>query len=289
MKPRKSARTKSARGASSRAKPSTPSSAPARRKRRARARDSPPQLALPLPNRHGGARPGAGRPRSGKGYVPHRRRPGRDKSIPMLITLRLVRTLPRLRSKRPYDVFERALRGTQEMGGLRFTHYSVQDDHMHLMTEVRPDEAPAGTVPGGLAPRLGAKKLLTARMRGFAVRLARRMNKLLGRRGKVVAERYHVQPLHTPRQVRNALVYVLANRRKHLARFGRTWRGGWVDPFSSGVFFDSWREPPDLMWTVAEHDPPPVVLPRTWLLRVGWRLRHGDIGTDEVPRAARAA
>ncbi len=257
---------------------------PRRAGRRARV-VRPRQLELALPRGRGGARPGAGRPRSGKSYVAHRTRPRLSRDEPILITIRLVRRLPRLRGRRPFEVIERALRATNERGGLRLVHYSVQDDHLHLMAEARPEEAPAGTVPRAADSRRRATRLVTSRMRGFGVRLARRLNKLFGRRGQLIAERYHAQALTTPRAVRNALVYLFGNRRKHLAKRGRTFPGGWIDPFASGVFFLGWRSPPDWMTSWAHHDPPPVVSPRTWLLRCGW-LRHGAVAPADVPAGA---
>jgi len=247
------------------------------------------QLDLPLARGHGGARPGAGRPRSGKRYVPHRTRPGLSRDEPLLITVRLVRPLPPLRSRRPFEVVERAFRAANDSGGLRLVQYSVQRDHVHLVVEVRPEQAPGWVVPGEAgARRRATARLLTSRMRGFGVRLARRLNRLFGRRGQLVAERYHSRALRTPRQVRNALVYVLGNRRKHLAQAGRGFAGGWIDPFASGVFFDGWREPPWTMTTYASHDPPPVVAPRTYLLRRGW-LRHGRVSPADAPAAVAAA
>jgi hypothetical protein len=46
-------------------------------------------------------------------------------------------------------------------------------------------------------------------VRGLAIRLARLVNPFCGRRGRVWADRYHARLLRTPREVRNALVYVL--------------------------------------------------------------------------------
>jgi hypothetical protein len=49
-------------------------------------------------------------------------------------------------------------------------------------------------------------------MRGLMVRLAKRVNKLLFRRGRFWADRWHGNALTAPRQVPNALVYVLQNQ-----------------------------------------------------------------------------
>jgi len=254
-----------------------------------RATNERPQLDLPLARGHGGARPGAGRPKSGKRYVPHRTRPGLSRDEPLLVTVRLVRPLPPLRSRRPFEIVERAFRAANESGGLRLVQYSVQRDHLHLVVEVRPEQVPGWVVPADAgARRRQTARLLTSRMRGLGVRLARRLNRLFGRRGRLVAERYHARALRTPRQVRNALVYVLGNRRKHLAQRGHAFSGAWIDPFAGGVFFGGWREPPWTMTTYASHDPPPVVAPRTHLLRRGW-LRHGLVDPADAPAAAAAA
>ncbi len=138
--------------------------------------------------------------------------------------------------------------------------YSVQRDHLHLIVEA--DD----------------KKALSRGMRGLAIRCARAVNRALGRRGALWADRYHARALSTPRMVRNALVYVLANAAKHL----RAVAG--LDPCSSAPWFDGFREaeacPPTLRGV------PPTRPPRTWLLRVGWR-RYGLLSRDEVPALRR--
>jgi hypothetical protein len=79
--------------------------------------------------------------------------------------------------------------------------------------------------------------------------------------------------------------YVLNNWRKHRedrADFTTGWK---VDPYSTGLVFDGWKEREDavVLWNrPATYDPLIVYLPRTWLLRQGWR-RHGLIGFVEVP------
>jgi hypothetical protein len=109
-------------------------------------------------------------------------------------------------------------------------------------------------------------------MQGLAVRLARALNRSLGRRGTVFADRYHHRVLTTPRQVRNALGYVLCNARKHRVA---PHRSGWLDPLSTAAWFDGWTHGT----ANDERMTPP---PRTWLLRVGWR-RAGLIDPDHTP------
>ena len=99
-------------------------------------------------------------------------------------------------------------------------------------------------------------------MTGLVTRIARALNKVWGREGRVFKERYHTVVLSSPRQVRNALNYVLHNARIHgIAGLERC-----QDPCSSAAWFDGWKD--------ARPDSPfPVFLarPQNWLLRKGWR------------------
>jgi hypothetical protein len=139
-------------------------------------------------------------------------------------------------------------------------HFSVQTDHIHLVVEA------------------ADKASLIEGTRGLCIRVARTVNCQLGRRGRAFGDRYHARALGTPREVRNAIVYVLQNWRKHMPS------SQGVDPCSSGWWFTGWRvspsgQPPG--WD--ESQPAPVMLPRTWLGTSGWR-RHGAIGFGERPK-----
>ena len=92
------------------------------------------------------------------------------------------------------------------------------------------------------------------------------------RKGSIFADRYHDRILRTPKEVRNALAYVLNNAKRH-----GIFEAG-VDAFSSGLWFDGWREAKPSVSV-------PSILPkaRTWLLTLGWR-RWGLISLDTVPR-----
>jgi len=134
----------------------------------------------------------------------------------------------------------------------------VQTDHLHLIVEADSSDA------------------LSRGMRGLVIRCALAVNRAVQRKGAVWGDRYHASALRTPRMVRNALVYVLANARKHLrARSG-------LDPCSSARFFDGFAN----RSAVRSPDRAPTKGPRTWLLRVGWR-RHGLIDPKEGPASAR--
>ncbi|MFN7973597.1 MAG: transposase [Acidobacteriota bacterium] len=213
--------------------------------------------------RHGGKRAGAGRPRSSTSDTPHRARPEVGRSYPLHLTLRLHRDVGRVRNWQAEPVLRKAFRKGRERFGFRLVHYSVQDTHLHLIVET------------------DGKDSLYRGATGLAVRIARGLNRLRKRRGQVIAERYHVHVLKTPREVKNALRYVLNNAAHHLPGPPPRVRAplGGTDVFSTGVYFDGWREQ-HLVTHVPPH-PPPRVPPRTWLLRDGWK-RLGPIGFHEI-------
>jgi len=136
-------------------------------------------------------------------------------------------------------------------------HFSIQQDHGHFIVEG--DQA--RRTRGGV--------------HGLAIRLALAVNRALGRRGKVVGDRYHARPLTTPRQTRTSMVYVLLNFRKHLRA------PACIDPRSSGPHFSGWQRRP------ATTDlPPATVLPSTWMARTGWRRVGGPLRVEEQPAAS---
>jgi len=109
-------------------------------------------------------------------------------------------------------------------------------------------------------------------VQGLVIRLARAINRALHRRGPVWHGRYHAHILENPREVRNALVYVLNNIRKHLpGAVG-------LDPCSSARWFDGWQGIIAASAAVVL-----VASARTWLGSIGWR-RHGLIDVAEAPR-----
>jgi hypothetical protein len=173
------------------------------------------------------------------------------------VTLRAVSALGCLRSPRVFPVVRDALAASSR-ATFRVIEFSVQADYVHLIAEA--DDA----------------RMLSSGIRGLAIRLALSVNRVLRRRGRVFADRYHARALTTPGAVRNALVYVLMNFRKHGAS------GGEVDPCSSAPWFDGWR----VVAKIVRLAPAPVVAARSWLARVGWR-RHGLIASDERPKPMR--
>jgi putative transposase len=217
----------------------------------------------------GGARPGAGRTPSGKRRDPlHRSRPpvlGRE---PQHVVLRTVRSLPRLRRRKIYDCVRVSLRRMLGKLDFRVCHLSIQHNHLHFLVEAADAAA------------------LTAGMQGLAISLARRINKMLRRKGKVFAFRYHATAIKTPRQARHTLAYVLNNWRRHnedertlASRFAA------IDPYSSARSFSGWKECRriELSPGFEGFAPLDVAAPRTWLLRSGWQKAGVSISAYATP------
>jgi putative transposase len=207
-----------------------------------------------VPAGWGGKREGAGRaPTLERPSPPHVSRPKHDARHPVHVTLRARQGLVSLRSERVFAVLVLALERSNRFS-MRVVHYSIQQDHVHLIVEA------------------DGARALDRGLRGLTVRTARAINRTLGRSGQVWNQRYHVRALRSPREVRNALAYVLLNFRKHL----RAAPG--VDPRSSGPWFDGWARPPAPPGNLAA-----TAVPRTWLATAGWRRGGGAIDWREVP------
>jgi REP element-mobilizing transposase RayT len=115
---------------------------------------------------------------------------------------------------------ERSWRRARERGRFRLVHYSIQRDHVHLIVEA------------------ASERDLACGMKSLAARLGRAVNRVLGRRGPILSDRYHARIQRTPREVRNAIVYVLLNARRQAWKVGRRidpWLQ--IDPASSGRWF----------------------------------------------------
>jgi putative transposase len=219
----------------------------------------------------GGRRPGAGRPRKPDRGASHLRRPRLASRHPLHVSLSVHEDLPSLRSPKLYRLVEACLGAAKERFGLRLVHYTVQKHHLHLIVEARDAEA------------------LARGLKGLCVRLARRLNADLSRQGRVFSDRYFARALKTPREVWAAVRYVMLNSRRHGAQRHQGWDRDWIDPCSSGQWFDGWREvrprPPSGKPPPGKPPPgkpPPVAPAHTWLLRQGWR-RHGLLSLDQVP------
>ena len=190
---------------------------------------APQQLELPT---WGGRRKGAGRKRRApRPMVSHKRRPQHAARFPLHAVLRTRDDVPRLRQKAMFREIRGALTAGAARAGFRLVHFSVQGNHLHLVVEA------------------ADAKSLSRGMQALAIRIARAVNRVASRSGRVFADHYFARELKTPAEVRRAVRYVLDNHMLHASLEPQT------DPCASAA---------------------PVLEPRTWLLRVGWlRSRAG--------------
>jgi REP element-mobilizing transposase RayT len=145
------------------------------------------------------------------------------------VTLRLAWGVWNLRSRRCFRAMRQCFADAAGRMGLRLVHFSVLGNHVHLIVEANDKEA------------------LSRGMQGLCIRLAKALNRVMGRSGPVFGDHYHSRLLRTPTEVVNAIAYVLDNHTHHYdGNAGR-------DPYSSAAVKDE------------------VLEPRTWLLRIGWR------------------
>ncbi len=212
----------------------------------------------------GGKREGAGRkPAGARAGVSHAARPNHHGRHPAHVTLRVGKGLPSLRRQAVFIDVRRSI-GAAHGARFRVLHFSVQRDHIHLLVEAND------------------KTALSRGMAGLEIRVARAVNRILGRRGRVWGDRYHARPLRTPREVRHGLVYVLANWKKHRPEA----RG--FDPCSSAWWFRGWTRPPLSEISGWEEREGPVEPATQWLSCIGWK-RYGLIAPEERPSDVPAA
>jgi REP element-mobilizing transposase RayT len=223
--------------------------------------------------RHGGKRRGAGRkPKDARAGERHEARQEFKAYHPLHVVVRVAPAVGSLRRRRLYKAMREATITAALRERVRIVHLSIQRTHVHLLVE---------------ADDRGA---LARGMQGFLISAARHVNTALGqgarrRRGRVFADRYHVEVITSPTRARHAIAYVLSNWRKHgedREGLPSTWL---VDPFSSGILFPDWKELEDKAWMWPlrpTYDPPVVRRPRSWLLAEGWKLA-GEISAREVP------
>jgi REP element-mobilizing transposase RayT len=180
----------------------------------------------------GGARPNAGRKAKGaKAGVSHLRRQRFARLLPVHVTLRMARHVYNLRGQRAFSIIARAMAVAAERFGMRIVQFAIEGNHVHLIVEAESNVA------------------LSRAMQGFSIRVAKRLNAMMNKRGRVLADRYHAHALRTPTEARRAVAYVRNNHRKHMAQVGERLSALYIDRCSS------------------EGAPLELPRPHTWLLR----------------------
>jgi REP element-mobilizing transposase RayT len=151
-----------------------------------------------------------------------------------------------LRSQRCFRPIRKAFIAGCNRFGFRLNHYSVQGNHVHLIVEAEDARA------------------LARGIQGLAIRIAKKLNRVMNRKGTVFADRYHAHILRTPSEVRRALDYVLFNFHKHAAEWRKSISFQSPDPYSSFIYL-----------RLPATGPPPIEPPKTWLLSVEIRRKIG--------------
>jgi REP element-mobilizing transposase RayT len=175
---------------------------------------------------------GAGAKRKGeRPRVSHLTRAQIGVRLPVHVTLRVKRHVYNLRSRRCFAPIRRAFAAGHDRFGFRLNHFSVQGNHLHLIAEVE------------------NKRALSRGMQGLAIRIAKGLNRVMGKNGRVFDDRYYAHVLRTPSEVRRALDYLVRNYQRHFApRISRDF----CDPYACALFHGV--------------DPPLTAASRTWLL-----------------------
>ena len=161
-----------------------------------------------------------------------------------------------------YLAIENAIRAGKDRFGFRAVEFTVLANHLHFVVEAEGSRA------------------LSRGMQGLTIRIAKAINRVLKRSGKVFADRFHSRELETPTEVRNALLYVLNNTKHHWDVPAEGWAPRVVDPFSSAKWFPGWDGPVECLRLSS---PRPGAEARTWLLRSGWK-RLGLLSPASAPK-----
>ena len=231
---------------------------------------------LALFKQRGGKRHGAGRPPQGhRAGTPHKKRPFLAERYPVHVTLRVVPEIGSLRKRAMYHAIRKATLTAAAHGMIRIVHLSIQRTHLHLLVEAK------------------NKRMLAVGVQSFEISAAKHLNAAVGkirreprRRGPVFSDRYHAEIITSPTQARNALMYLLANWRKHgedgVAPMSE-WKFDW---FSSAPQFSHWTEYGEdgFLWRLPPtYEPLWVWRAQTWMLAEGWKKVSASISYREVP------
>ena len=154
----------------------------------------------------GGRRPGAGRKRIHSKGVSHLKRETVTKRTPQHVNFKFQCSI---RNKDCLKLLKRSIQNAQKMG-LKIIHFSLQSNHVHLITEAENNE------------------VLTRGMRALTITFSKGLN-----RGRVQLERYHLHVLKTLREVKHAIVYVLFNEQKHTKK-----KASKIDGYTSVLYLE---------------------------------------------------
>jgi REP element-mobilizing transposase RayT len=213
-------------------------------------------------------RRGRGRPPKYKGYATrYGDRMKFARRTPLHITLKVDRAFKSLRRRDEYRAVRAAMVKMLGRDDFRIIHLSLEGDHVHLIVEATSHQALAGG------------------MKAFECSAAQRLNRCIGRRGRVFVTNYFARVIKNPTQALRVMSYVLNNWRKHKQSRRYECANWQVDYFSTAPSFTGWARSPDadcshdFGWS---YEPMPATEPTHFLLEKGWKL-VGGIRFDAVP------
>jgi hypothetical protein len=183
--------------------PSKSSRKPPKAKAKAKANGAKAKAngAKPKSNGWGGKREGAGRKLTPGRLpsAPHRVRVLDVARHPILVTMRARPEIPSLRSARMRELYESVLsdqRSRPYAKAFEITAHAAVEKELRLIVK-------------GTSPK--AQAALRAGMSGLFIAFARRLNTLLGRKGKVWSDRWDGRELETPQALREAMASLFGN------------------------------------------------------------------------------
>jgi len=216
------------------------------------------QLSFPKVDKNGQRRIGknAGRkPKGKRAGERHKVRAQVDARCPQHVVLRAAAGMKWLRTHKAYRAIRRALVVVLDRADtFRIVHFSVQGDHVHLLCEA------------------ADKVALGKGMQAFGISAAKQLNRVHERKGTVFPDHYHAEAIDSVRQACHTLSYVLNNWRKHRQDGGYSLFDGKIDPYSSGVWFDGWKERTRPVAVPEGYEGPRVSAAQTWYLTIGYKL-----------------
>jgi REP element-mobilizing transposase RayT len=178
--------------------------------------------------------------------VAHRKRNGIQHDA-VHVNVKIAPGLPSMRTREARAVIVGAIRKQRGLFDFRVIEFAILSNHMHLIAEA------------ASASELGRA------MKGLGVRIARGLNKLWGRAGTVVPDRYHHRVVRKLHELRRLVRYVLQNARRHGVRVPNDR----PDEYSSGPWFEHWH---DHVGRTFSTEPRPVERPGGMALQCAHRF-----------------
>jgi hypothetical protein len=157
--------------------------------------------------RHGGRRPGSGRPRQRSPGVSHRSREVVSAKTPLHVNFKYKAFI---RNKDSLKLLKKAIQNARSHG-LKVLHYPIEANHIHLILEAK------------------SNALLSKGMRSLTITMAKGPGL-----ERVQVERYHLHVLRSIREVKNSIDYVLFNKQRHEKRKYST-----IDQYSSLLLMEN--------------------------------------------------